>query len=254
MQWFKFYGGEYLSDAKILALTPAERSCWLTLLCYASISEESNGKVFYLSESMLMIQSGINYQDEEWNKTIGVLKKLENLNMVTNGDDFIVIKNWSKRQERALSGYERNKRYRERKKENQVNGDTVVTNGDENGDLRVEKRRIEKNREDKKEEREGIAPLTPREQSKKFFSMVEENGPELHEYISKMVAAGIPKDVAINEVKKFHGYWTELNSTGKKQRWQSEKTFEIKRRLATWFSKVGNYSKRSQGKYEVGKI
>lgn len=48
------------------------------------------------------------------------------------------------------------------------------------------------------------------------------------------------------EFQKFILYWTEKNKSGTKQRWETEKTFEVKRRLATWLSRVGNFSSKKE--------
>jgi hypothetical protein len=40
------------------------------------------------------------------------------------------------------------------------------------------------------------------------------------------------------ELDKFVNYWTERNKSGTKERWEMEKTFEVKRRLSTWFSRI----------------
>ena len=37
------------------------------------------------------------------------------------------------------------------------------------------------------------------------------------------------------EIERFASYWSELNKSGTKQKWELEKTFELKRRLQTWF-------------------
>lgn len=50
-----------------------------------------------------------------------------------------------------------------------------------------------------------------------------------------------PKDAFWNEIIKFERYWTELNATGTKQRWQKQPTFEVDRRLVTWFSKKDQF-------------
>lgn len=113
MKWFKFYGQDYLSDPKMLALTPSERSCWITLLCYSSVNDD--GKISYLSEQQLMMQAGLNFAYEEWDLTAGILKKLENLEMIHIDNGVITIKNWQKRQETNLTGYERIKKYRQKK-------------------------------------------------------------------------------------------------------------------------------------------
>lgn len=53
---------------------------------------------------------------------------------------------------------------------------------------------------------------------------------------------GSQKGIIWEEIKKFYLYWTELNSTGTKERWQKEKTFQVDRRLMTWFGKVKGFS------------
>lgn len=121
MKWFKFYGQDYLSDPKILALSACERSCWITLLSYGSVND--NGMITFLDEQQLMAQAGISPMHEEWDATIGVLKKMEKLQMITIDNDMITILNWQKRQETSLTGYERVKKYRKKKR----NDNDVIT-------------------------------------------------------------------------------------------------------------------------------
>ncbi len=135
MKWFKFYGQDYLSDPKILALSASERSCWITLLSYGSVND--NGLITFLNEEQLMAQSGISPIHEEWDQTVGVLKKLENLKMITACNGMITIVNWRKRQEISLTGYERIKRYREKKRADNANDNAMIT---------IEENRIDKNR------------------------------------------------------------------------------------------------------------
>jgi hypothetical protein len=150
MKWFKFYGAEYLSDPKILTLTASERSCWITLLSYASVNDNinDNGVITFLSEQQLLIQAGIGIMEAEFEKTLGVLKKLEKLKMITldNTEDNakITILNWQKRQETSLTGYERVKRYREKHKP-----DNKPDNANDNAKITSDKNRIDKIRIDK---------------------------------------------------------------------------------------------------------
>ena len=44
-------------------------------------------------------------------------------------------------------------------------------------------------------------------------------------------------------LSKFCNYWTELNKSKTKMRWELEKTFEISKRLATWASRDNEYNK-----------
>lgn len=143
-QWFKFYGGEYLSDPKIGSLTPQERSCWVTLMCLASTSTKE-GIVEFLTVEVLLQKSGIQfdpYHPEEWDKCLSILSKFERMSMIkTNDAGNIEMLNWSKRQETFMTQAERAKAYRERKKSDE-NVTAHVTN------VTLEKSRVEKNRED----------------------------------------------------------------------------------------------------------
>lgn len=126
-KWFKFYGQEYLSDPKIERLKPAERSCWLTLLCMGSLTE---GEIRFLTIESLLTRSGIQfdpYHPEEWEACLGILKKFQDLEMIEcseTGD--IILLNWEKRQEQNLTGAERTRNFRERKKSKQDVTDDVT--------------------------------------------------------------------------------------------------------------------------------
>lgn len=137
-QWFKFYGGEYLSDPKIERLSPIERSCWVTLLCLASMNGQ--GVIEFLTIETLLNKAGIQfdpYHPEEWEKALSVLTKFQNLKMVNlskSGD--ISIVNWEKRQEHNLTIAERVAKSRLKKKSVTTNVTNVTT----------EENRIEENR------------------------------------------------------------------------------------------------------------
>lgn len=137
MEWFKFYGGAYLSDPKMLMLTACERSCWLTLLSYASVAE-NNGIVKYLSEPQLMTAAGVSPMHEEWDMTVGILAKFEGLDMISLEKDEIEVLNWGKRQESYLSNAERQRKYREKVKSN-----ADVTTPLQQSNARIEENRID---------------------------------------------------------------------------------------------------------------
>lgn len=140
-QWFKFYGGEFLSDPKMERLNPLERSCWITLLCLAS-SSSNEGVVEFLTVETLLNKSGIQfdpYHPEEWEKALSVLPKFTSMRMIEmekNGD--ILVKNWDKRQEQFLTGAERAQKYRDNKKSSQNRN-----NESDDSNARVEKSREE---------------------------------------------------------------------------------------------------------------
>ena len=71
----------------------------------------------------------------------------------------------------------------------------------------------------------------------------KEQKEELIEYLEKK---GIDKSLAITEINKFISYWTEKNHTGTKERWQLQKTFEIKRRLTNWFNNINKFGGKNE--------
>lgn len=138
-QWFKFYGGEYLSDPKIAALSPAKRSCWITVLALASISS-TPGQIEYLTVEVLLDKSGVKfdpYDMTEWNSCLGVLEEFVRMKMISKSDDgLIAILNWKKRQDTALTNAERQAKYRERNEK--VTGDVTKVTRDK---IRIDKNR-----------------------------------------------------------------------------------------------------------------
>src|SRR3990167_4969715 len=119
----------------MLSLSASERSCWITLLSYSSVND--NGMITFLSEEQLMIQAGVDFQSEEWDRTKGIIEKLKKLNIIHIDNKMITICNWQKRQETNLTSYERVKKHREKKR----NDNTKIT---------LDKNRIDKNRIDNK--------------------------------------------------------------------------------------------------------
>lgn len=121
-QWFKFYGGEYLSDPKIERLSPLERSCWVTLLCLASMNGQ--GKIEFLTVETLLNKSGIQfdpYHPEEWEKALSVLQKFSSMKMIDASKEGVIqVINWEKRQESFLTDAERAKKYRDNRKSSQI--------------------------------------------------------------------------------------------------------------------------------------
>lgn len=90
----------------------------------------------------------------------------------------------------------------------------------------------------------GIAVIkphveTPGEYACRFFMGDQAVYTELS---TQLTDAGIPAGPVHRELQKFIAYWTEPTKSGKKQRWELEPTFDVKRRLGTWFR---NASERS---------
>ncbi len=81
---------------------------------------------------------------------------------------------------------------------------------------------------------------TPSEIAKDFFL----KGKFYKEYFNLFLSESSPSQTGNleKEFNKFILYWTELNSTGTKQRWQKESTFEVKRRLMTWLGRADKFN------------
>lgn len=69
---------------------------------------------------------------------------------------------------------------------------------------------------------------------------------EEKENLLNLLAEKMDRDFAENELNKFISYWTEKNHSGTKERWQLEKTFEVQKRLATWFSRIKTYGGKNE--------
>jgi len=71
-------------------------------------------------------------------------------------------------------------------------------------------------------------------------------------FLEKFKEKGYNEETIKEEMKKFILYWTEPNATGKKQRWETQKTFEVGRRLVTWLNNTKNFG--SVNKSNFGSI
>jgi len=81
--------------------------------------------------------------------------------------------------------------------------------------------------------------ITPSQEAREFFS----GGEITKNIIDQFLNRGIEESALTTEVQKFILYWTELNKTGKKQKWEMQKTFEVKRRLATWLNNSKQFNR-----------
>ena len=103
--------------------------------------------------------------------------------------------------------------------------------------------RLDKVKQDKVREERGDESPTPKKKASEFFEQVakltrKEEAPEMQAFlVSLHEKTGAPKEVLWNTVKDFCGYWTEKNGTGTRERWQMQNTFEVVKRLHTWFKR-----------------
>jgi hypothetical protein len=85
-------------------------------------------------------------------------------------------------------------------------------------------------------------------ESKVNESKVKESKVEFSEMLSPHIALFADNE----EVIKFFNYWTEKNAKGK-ERWESEKFFDITRRIATWINNASKFE-TNKPQQQLGKL
>lgn len=102
------------------------------------------------------------------------------------------------------------------------------------GNLSKEKRSKEKRREVK------LDSNSPKEQASQFFSDLSLQEEVLTHLIE---TSGLEENYLRKQISDFINYWTEPTPSGKKQKWETQKTFEIRRRLAKWLNNSQEWNK-----------
>lgn len=99
------------------------------------------------------------------------------------------------------------------------------------------------------------AQPSPAVETQAFFDTVMEGAEAFQIFVSKMSeSTKFPPAMVASELKHFTLHWTERNKKGNKQRWETEKTFEVRRRLVTWFNnKRTNFGRNRQATGEPAK-
>ena len=108
--------------------------------------------------------------------------------------------------------------------------------------LQCNKNKINKNKINKNKINNIEIDSSPSQINNKFF-----NDEEYQNEIINKISDKYKTDINFvkSEVKKFVSYWTEPNKSGTKVKWQKQDTFEITRRLATWFNNIKNFNSQS---------
>lgn len=96
----------------------------------------------------------------------------------------------------------------------------------------------EESNTEEESKKEVANEATPKEKSTWFFqTMIMKTLPDdAKQFLLNLCAkVGLDKALVWHEVQGFTAYWMELTPNGKKQRWELERTFEVDKRLTTWF-------------------
>lgn len=143
MDWFKFYGKDFMVDPKIRRLSAIHQLMYVYMLCYASTTDD--GVIEYLTEDILAAHCNLTPLDEDYKKTRNFITTVKNMGMVDVVGDSITVIKYLSRQQRQMTDAERAKRYRDRKKEQ----DSDVRHEDNVTNVTIDKSRVDKNRIDK---------------------------------------------------------------------------------------------------------
>lgn len=84
--------------------------------------------------------------------------------------------------------------------------------------------------------------LTPSEEMHLFLEEEDTFNKVVHKIASHYE---MPTNLVEQEVRSFKSYWSERNGSGKKRRWELEKTFELNRRLSTWFKNKQRFNNKT---------
>lgn len=88
-------------------------------------------------------------------------------------------------------------------------------------------------------ERGEASSPTPKQSMTEFLQAHQDNSLPYQEFVSILATKYNTDENKISaELDKFVNYWTELNASGTKQRWQLQKVFEVQKRIVTWFSNI----------------
>ena len=235
--WIKLH--RQLQDNQFWYSEPFTRGqAWVDLLLDANHKED----IFYIRGNKIIVPTGFVGKSEEtlskkwkWSrgKTRRFIKELETVQQIVQHKSpvlsLIEVKNW---------------------KQYQLD-DTASSTTDGTTERQQTVQQTDTNKNDKNEKNEKKESMAKKEKdfvgstsepiptqiAEKFFS--DEYYRE--EFIQKAIAQGMEETSIRSEIKKFCAYWTEKTLTGKKQRWQTEKAFEIRRRLATWLNRANKF-------------
>ena len=158
MNWFKFYGQDFLTDPKIKQFTIGQQLAWVYLL---SLASQNDGTIEFLTEHTLAGMMGLLPTDDDWNCVEGVFELFEKYGMITidnNDNKMITIVRYHERQNSNLSSYERVKRYREKHKIESKNDNAVKRYHD---NARIDKIRIDNKEINKEKKFSSIKDITP---------------------------------------------------------------------------------------------
>ena len=166
MQWFKFYGQDFFSDPKIMALTVEEKLCFIALLSMAN-AEDKCGLISNVNPASVLGLIAADPESPMWKEALNFIEKFEALHLITNvtfsdvtNCYTVTVTKFKDRNERVTQEAIRQRRFREKKHINNPIPlrDKAVTKPlpDCDGNVTVTQNKLDKTRLEKKI---GVIPL-----------------------------------------------------------------------------------------------
>ncbi len=245
-------------DPEFIKLSDTARLLFIGLFSTPDDEGRLRGSPAYLKKTIF------GYDDKKTPKKVEgwrneIVKIMKNVILYrVNGEDYIFLKNWGKYQKQREDRIQRSELPAPTKENIVISEDTPTVDGQvadisptSGGHLPAEVKGSEvKGSEDKLGEERGLGetpkPPTPKILMLEFIESCNSKNERYYKLIELLKKRGVPEPTAILEIQKFLNHWTELNQSGTKQLWQLKKTFEVNKRLATWFGNIGKWSNNKQ--------
>jgi len=218
------------SDRKIVALRNKfgleGYAIWNLLL--ESLCESENFELDTTEQNLLA-----EFWCIEKEKLKGILAFMEQLKLIQREQNKISCQKLVARLQPMLLERARKRKWARKRWEKDGNSEEIdgdnPSNSEQSTESSTQKERKEKESKEKESKKEKEP--TPAQKARRFFKEIDEQN--------------LPDD---DERKKFYNYWTELSKSGKKQRWELEKTFDVKRRWDTWQDRASKFNNSTYGK------
>lgn len=221
--WIKLH--RQFKDSPYYKIGAASQT-WIECLMRASHSDD----IVFLKRQKVSLKSGqFCMGREEFGASIGIsgstawywLLQFEADGMIdikkTTKGSIVSVKNWNEYQK--VDSTSNNKKTAD---EQQMNTNKNVNNV----------------KNEKKDIVDELRSPPPSQISRDFFTIETKR----EETISRLVEQGYEEGLVRAQIKLFVEYWTERNKSGTKQKWEMESTFEIPRRLKTWFRNYDTFN------------
>lgn len=232
----RYIDTKFWSDNYITELDPLERYLYLYFLS----NEHTNlCGIYEIPLRIMAFEAGLDTQVLK-----NMLDRFERDGKVVYRNGWIFIRNFIKNQSlnpSVLEGIQRELEEAPQELKDLLDTDSIQPPPRE-GTGKLSKVRLSKVKSSKER--------TPSEKAREFFESKEKQ----EEVIISICEKGFNPQIVRNEITKFISYWTELNKSGTQQKWQMQKTFEIGRRLATWFSNYNEFSKNKTFKKIIPQV